>query len=946
MSKFIFERVDFSNLDTIAKAQVSQIYRGLEAGGKAYTEKIRLLALLREHAYKPELGYYVPFSQTVTLPAKNSEHSKGLGGNLDWFVTSNQRLQFFTNPLALVERLQPRHRLINAGFLIVTVECDSTDPHFMNEQLEWLRGETSKVMDLDRRLAAFREYRGVTAVHSGKESVHLHFHFSTEHLHRLHDPQSSTTDEIAGHAIYITNVYHQLWDLVVRLFEQIITPSVAPDRKLRSPTQFRRLPFGRRRSGGQFIDQIVLLEISRSRAAPGASEFAVSPNDTSSDRRRAARRSYERQESDETLFASDLIAMMQDDLRLEFGEYPKPVRSEKRDGDHWIFFQNDANDKNPSGFVGGEVRKLTCEGRTCEKRKLFLPDGMNANEYVQYITRLLNRESTPSATYESDFESKPGFKTASLFSRPGRPPFLREIRGPKNLSRQSSISDARKRLAEECFHIRGHLNEGGHNTDVLIVGPEGSGKTSIHFPIVALEAIDSNMGSGSTRNYTVIATRSYDQANEKMEEFNRKVSSGPVARTIKSFYVLYEEACAACGAQALERDELDDLSNFNERLAYIKDRQPTVFERLVREREGGSADLDPARTIFAMPHALAYLWNSSIGTRAWFNPSFEIFESDPWVAANQMKIANILHDEVENDSLVLVIREDVANEFGRLRAEHPDWTTLPMRLKRSIFANNEKARWLLKKSGDSTSFHRFSELMAVDFAALQPVLVDYDAMPYGTDNTTAGMYRKHHGERYLIGSKANFSDYTRCTFLTTEELPAAILRKQYRDNRRLLCEVRLSDIPGITPIEVPLEIDKRANREGRPKLVNELRSDGFEVICHGENAAAAGAINFQKAKGRNDLAEKDIAIVLTHYSDTQYARLNAIGMWLGRTDTLLVYRQDQINQSVGRNRGFRLKDGTRTKVISTARVFRQELSRLSGGRTQLIHEAAAIRRKR
>ena len=76
---------------------------------------------------------------------------------------------------------------------------------------------------------------------------------------------------------------------------------------------------------------------------------------------------------------------------------------------------------------------------------------------------------------------------------------------------------------------------------------------------------------------------------------------------------------------------------------------------------------------------------------------------------------------------------------------------------------------------------------------------------------------------------------------------------------------------------------------------------------------------FQGAKGRNDLKEKDIWIILTYLNGEKYAELNVIGQWLGIPTIIELHYQDLINQSVGRNRGFRqsLTRDTKTAVVCT-----------------------------
>jgi hypothetical protein len=75
---------------------------------------------------------------------------------------------------------------------------------------------------------------------------------------------------------------------------------------------------------------------------------------------------------------------------------------------------------------------------------------------------------------------------------------------------------------------------------------------------------------------------------------------------------------------------------------------------------------------------------------------------------------------------------------------------------------------------------------------------------------------------------------------------------------------------------------------------------------------------FQGMKGQNGFADKDISIILTCLNPEKFAELNVIGQWLGIHDVIDRHYDDQLNQAVGRNRGFHLSDkrSTKTQVIT------------------------------
>ena len=89
-------------------------------------------------------------------------------------------------------------------------------------------------------------------------------------------------------------------------------------------------------------------------------------------------------------------------------------------------------------------------------------------------------------------------------------------------------------------------------------------------------------------------------------------------------------------------------------------------------------------------------------------------------------------------------------------------------------------------------------------------------------------------------------------------------------------------------------------------------------------------MNFQSMKGVNGLEANDVYISVTRLSPAKYAELNVMGRWLGIPNIIQIYYQDQINQAVGRNRGFRqsLDQETKATLITSRRLWKSVLSGL------------------
>jgi hypothetical protein len=171
-------------------------------------------------------------------------------------------LRFFTNPLIIPQdwgtaqfdaksAVEPILRATNGGFLFVTMEIDCQSRDEFEENLGWTRGKRddfnqSPFAAVDRRLCQFRDYRGHSVVLSGNKSLHFHFLFSTKHLGNC--PEKTVDEELGDwglRAALIGKAHTVYWERVREIFLETLQSS-EPDIKLRSITQWRRIPWGLR----------------------------------------------------------------------------------------------------------------------------------------------------------------------------------------------------------------------------------------------------------------------------------------------------------------------------------------------------------------------------------------------------------------------------------------------------------------------------------------------------------------------------------------------------------------------------------------------------------------------------------------------------------------------------------------------------------------------------
>ncbi len=161
-----------------------------------------------------------------------------------------------------------------------------------------------------------------------------------------------------------------------------------------------------------------------------------------------------------------------------------------------------------------------------------------------------------------------------------------------------------------------------------------------------------------------------------------------------------------------------------------------------------------------------------------------------------------------------------------------------------------------------------------------------------------------------------------------------------------LLSLELDDLPGIFPIRVPVFIDRRAKSDRDQEQELNVSALAQEILEADKNAVVMtdgvkdipGVYTFQGMKGLNGLEDRNVYIILTWMAPEKYAELNVSGQFLRNENILLDYCQDQINQAVGRNRGFRQSQKeTKTVVITSRNHWKGFVSKLQDRfpRTQL-----------
>jgi len=970
-----FPESDFNKtpLSRSARRQLAEIVRTISRPDGAGRAGLRNLIL--RNVFDLNRGTYVPLAQNFYLKGKLPDVSRTLVG----LSRSSDLVPFpaplFTNVLLIPEGYgadgfrsshapKPLERATNIGFLIVTIEFDCRRPEQLEENLTWTRSANgdgdffgSPFAELDWEFRRVKEYRGFSIVFSGNKSLHFHFVFSTEHL--LNVPCGAVAEDrlqdFRRASAVLHNAHKRYWDHVHDEFLRILKPSVAADPQLRSLTQWRRAPWGIRLltedsvlgfSRGTRVPQLVIREKLLQRAPKGNDGFLVPESFSSAN---PVRMNRPRSHDTDNIAGFDepsMIDLLEEICSAEWGEWPKPVGVGIQDGE-WVFrFRNHQDDRNPSTIALGDHRRLQLNGQHgFEQRQFYLPDQMTAQDLGNHLAERLGwqpLDENPAVRGRPTQETNgriqgPGFEG---FSRPCRV----IIQGAAGADRDLAKRAYRDVLGREMAQ-RSDLGMVS-----IVTSVEGIGKTTAGLPILANEALEDALAhNDGVERFSAFAFRSRNQANEKAQEFGRTHR----VRVIKTFWEHYTEACLAEGQVPIPRDEFDDV-NPSDILLLIRQSQPDAFALLERVR----ADLwtaptrfDGGSTLLCLTHRAAQLWPSGVLTRAWHHPDFDPLGSDEHHAAlrDRFRLNRIVFDDCEGDDFVHTLPELAFEFLSRQQARHPDWRNTPRSRRLAVY------RHLLDDipHRQMPDFDSFDELMRLDLNALEPIQVDFDAIPFGYDNSKTGIYRQRHGEKYYLGPKPWLTENRgEFTFLTTESLVEKVIERAFqkiwatgRPGRRRLTKFALDQVPPIYPVKVPVLFDRRAAAD-RPGG-NRISALAADILADNDNglviADGVGGVEpvltFQGMKGQNGFAERDISIILTCLNPEKFAELNVIGQWLGIEDIIDRYYDDQLNQAVGRNRGFRLSDRrpTTTRVITSSRLWQQVLRRRQNRycRTQL-----------
>jgi hypothetical protein len=867
---------------------------------------------------------------------------------------------------------------------VFTLEHDPDDASGFQEQLDWLwkKSETgpSPIVLFDIYLRQnYRDYRGYNATWTGNKSIHYSFVFDCTWIDQQAleswatlngtDPKHNLDHHYHGdiNPDVIWEYYKSKWSDLVTLFTTETDVDVIFDTQLQTLAQKRRLPWGTRIELkddnihgfpiGTRIPQVVLEERILTTAPKGAEQYFLSAQEANNlvlPKRVRAKHSIIA--NIPNAIASDLLDELTKYLAKEWGqEYPKPSHF---DDTYGVYFYNNANDTNPNTYLGPDYSHLVFKGigAPTEKSLSHLPNYVCLSDLLYTLTDYLDdqkRDQIEVITTANRKRPKRTELATNLLDQ------WFEFRARnKDRSEIRDVMQSTSRLALESSPY------------ACMVSPEGIGKSHQ----VLAGAIDYRMddltnwfftGHSLTkqgRGFQLFASASYDQAEEQYDSYLNAAGTnnhnGNVVRPrhavfLQSFSQLYKE-CSVSKVRGRKKISYSGAlkDGYGSLMDAVYDKQRDVYDEITKLKNDAwkiapvtgtaltngkpndSGFHQNFATILFTSHETAQTFNRPSKSKAWLHPDFDYatHADDPkqyFELAKQFQTYRIIHDEIAIDDLVWShspAEVQFANDVKH--AGNKGWSEMSMPEKYAAFDN------LADQAPDEMGFDKTLKVIEANFGVDDQVVVDFAALPFGTDNKKDGLYNGKHGTVIYMKPKTWWHQCKgRIVILTTERLPTRIIESfrwsnNNSDSDDVGFKLALWDRDYLYPTEsLPMALSNQANSKGIQELADSLLDsdgDAFDEIisdvAEGDNITA-----HKTARGKNDLKEKNIATILTYLDPHRYCKFNVIAQVFDIPDAIILYYRDLLNQAVGRNQGFRRDDSNpkRHQLNLSAKLYHE-----------------------
>jgi hypothetical protein len=906
-----------------------------------------LTQIMHPHVYADDC--YFSISDIDNRVGRNQNISQQLaaGTSTDWSYP------YFTNALLPVDSTHdlyrfPSKRVTSAPFYVLTYEFDNKDIAFFRTQCSWVRSNDKKdtdckIGDLFFRLSQYGDFKGITVNWSGNKSFHIHCVFDPTIVMTLSEQFSEITSE------QLREGFIQHWDILKEVIMEVLDPRdaegeiVHPDRALRLPEAYRRLPGGIRLIEpkankpdwqhtlgipfGTRVPQMVMWEKWRRQSSKVATGIFFRPAPFFSEKaeKRAGRNASVAITYDQT-YTPDEIGYIADQMRIEYpaGTYPEFSHLTYERG-HWIaYFRNSATDRNPSSIMRDDYFSISLNGSGSNfiNEPKRLPRTLGAMMIMwreQYRSKLTAHVDTEDEIIEFD----PAHAAGSSDLEQG-------------FKDRATSKDAVMGATKWFF---GHAI--AKHPFLWVKGPEGGGKSSsvmkLHLDIVRW------LRARQQPTLTMYAFTDYVNAEEKCAAFNELHVGMPVRGVvIKSFWRLYEEACHALGLTKISHTSAGG-DGFSTLWAAIEQYQPSALKWMADHHAKVWAELQDKTPVFFTVHLVAHSWKSCPPTRIMWAPDF-------WENGGKLRgeheahhreatmLGMLVHDEVSKENILAMHRAEVVEWVQALAlANPPVWTGLRTSLADTLkdYTNYVATYGFPMVDGEAAEvpFNIVREIVGMGVHGWE------EALP-----TATGAYPESHpnrplytgcvseGHRWMVKPKVWWRSAEEGTLyrvahrvivLTTETLPTAVAQRADARTWQMFSletpHLHRSEIDVIFDEEVTSAKMKKTCTRIRSKLLEETGSD--VAIISDKVKEIEDTQSHISARGSNDYLGKDVLQTMSFLHPNLHEELLVLNAYTGRDDCVVLWHMDRFNQTAGRNMGFRHRGTARHYLLTNPRLF-------------------------
>uniref|UniRef100_UPI00288912B1 hypothetical protein n=1 Tax=Methylobacterium sp. WCS2018Hpa-22 TaxID=3073633 RepID=UPI00288912B1 len=785
----------------LGRKAANQFVRAIQKPTTWFTENI-----IRPRLFRPDFlgGVYYPVALDPFSVGRNHTLAEALATDPDPLVTYEgdplTGLTFFANSLRLwvpftaeegTERQSkqpdpPMDRVVLGDHRVFTFEFDVKDPEFLKLQLSWLRSSKGlldcPMGDLYRHCSGFADFAGLTVNYSGNKSLHIHVVFETTlAAARLGLGEISSTDLRRGLVAH--------WD---RLHETVLTTlgvhGHQADRCLSFPESFRRIPNGSRViesdshllgfPRGTVFPQVTLWEKARGRAAGDSLPLFFTPEPFRAEASIHKARRKTTPAARACRVTSTEEAYCEERLRVWYHGWPRFDHLDFEGGRYVAKFRNSEADATPSSVMREDYSTIHLVGRDAAN--------LTAKALPYTLGVMLD-------VWRAEFSAR---------EQDGERLTLQEMLTETQTCAVSPIEERFRKQVVDASSARTEMeaffrSTVAQNPLLLVVGPEGVGKTSVLMALHHEFAADLERQGEST--LVMYAFADYEAARKKCDAFNAVQGDlGFVGVLLPSFSRAYEEECKQLRINPISTEDAA-RRGFPSRWAAIETLQPKVTESFQARHARLWSDIGDRSPAFFTVHQVAHEWKRSGLTRLMWAPSF--WENDQGGRAErnallrlQTKLGLLVHDEVKVDSLIEAYPDTVlwwvdalVNSDTKLWcAEQPSLPKLLASYEAYVTAEGHP---LIDDRELPVSFEEVRRIAEYGVARWEHVTTadsgEYGVRAIANDNaadegapTRTDIYGARHGRDWQVLSREWWHRAAeRVVLLTTEAVPTAVARR-------------------------------------------------------------------------------------------------------------------------------------------------------------------------